>query len=126
MASTWAAQRCFAQGVSCQLLAWHRNFAISVGLVVLMFVVTSLMAGGWTRSQWPLLLTVATLVAIQIGLGVLSVHFALAQPALTVAHQLVAVLLVALLAALSSMSPREPSVPLAQLTTETPYEPCHG
>ncbi len=126
MATTWAAQRCLIQGDGCQWLALHRSSAIPVAALILMFVLTSLLVGGWPRSQWPFLLSVSLLVATQIILGLLTVQFGLNQPFITVAHQLVAVLLVALLAALSTRRPQEILATLPGTTDESLLEPCHG
>jgi cytochrome c oxidase assembly protein subunit 15 len=100
MATSWAAQRCLEAEQSCQWLHWHRSAATPVAICVLGFVAIALLAGGWARRQWPLLLGLAALVSTQITLGVLTLRLGLSQPAVTVAHQLVASLLLALLAAL--------------------------
>ena len=126
MATTWAAQRCLTQGDDCQWLALHRSSAIPVAACVLIFVITSLLVNGWSRSQWPFLLAVSVLVATQIGLGLLTVQFGLNQPLLTVGHQLVAVLMVALLAALSFRKPHETKATLPAMTDESLLESCHG
>ncbi len=126
LATTWTAQRCLIQGQNCQLLSLHRSFAIVVAVFVLMFVVTSLLVGGWPRSQWPFLLPVSLLVSAQICLGLFTVQFGLNQPAITVAHQLVAALLVAFLAALSCRRPQKKTASFTSITEESLFEPCHG
>ncbi len=126
MATTWAAQRCLAQAQGCLWLELHRFFAITVAAWLLFFVIISLLAGGWTRSQWPSLLAVFVLVITQVSLGLLTLEFGLKQPALTVSHQLLAALLVALLSALSFRRPQEKEVILPAMTKETFLEPCHG
>ena len=85
----------------------------------MIYVTTSLLVGGWARSQWPYLLAVFVLVAMQISLGVLTVQFGLQQPVLTVGHQLLAVLIVAFLAALSCRSPQKEAKTLPEITEES-------
>ncbi len=126
MASTWASQKCLTHGDSCQLLDLHRSSAIAVALFVSLFVVTSLLAGGWSRKQWPLLISVFLLVVIQICLGSFSVQFGLGQPLLTVGHQLVAALLVAFLSALSFKRPQASFPTLSSIDKEPLLEICHG
>ena len=126
MATTWSAQICLTHGQSCQLLDLHRNAAISVATCIVLLVITSLSVGGWARTQWPLLLVVSLLLASQISLGSLTVHFHLKQPVLTIAHQLVAALLVAFLAALSCRRPKEYSATLDIISNENHLEHCHG
>ncbi len=126
MATTWSAQRCLAQGQGCQLLASHRSSALLVTACLLFFVITSLLMSEWSRSQWRFLLAVSLLAATQITLGVFSVRLGLAQPLLTISHQLVAALLVAFLAALSCRRPQEIEVPMSAITDESILEPCHG
>lgn len=127
MATSWAAQRCLEAGQSCQWMHWHRSAATPVAICVLGFVAIALLAGGWARSQWPLLLGLAVLISTQITLGVLTLRLGLSQPAVTVAHQLVASLLVALLAALlcrrqTCLSPG----PLPVVLDPSTLEPAHG
>jgi cytochrome c oxidase assembly protein subunit 15 len=50
----------------------------------------------------------------------------LSQPAVTVAHQLVAALLIALLAALLVRSPNLPSPSRSVVLDDTSLEACHG
>jgi cytochrome c oxidase assembly protein subunit 15 len=64
----------------------------------------------------------ALLVALQLALGVATLRQQLAQPALTVGHQLTAALLVAVLAALWGRS-----LPVAPSTSPSlPEEVLHG
>ena len=66
-------------------------------------------------------------VILQIGIGVLSVNLELSQPFVTVAHQLVAALLVALLSALSFKAPKQLSPPLSVLGNDSSaLEACNG
>ncbi len=126
MASTWAAQLCLSNADTCQLLDLHRFFAIFAASCILMFVLTSFFAGGWTRDQWPFLLSVALLVAIQVLLGQLSIRFSLSQPLLTVGHQLIAALLVALLAAMCFRKPTTSTLLVSDQIGESLLEHCHG
>lgn len=126
MATSWAAQRCLAGGDACQWLLWHRSMATPVAGLVLVFVISSLVAGGWTRRQWPFLVALTALVGGQVTLGVLTLRLGLAQPLVTVTHQLLAALLVALLAALLVRRPQSPTVPSAVVPEDASLEPCHG
>ena len=126
MATSWAAQRCLAGGEGCRWLLLHRSMATPVAAVVLLFVVTALLAGGWSRRQWPLLAGLTVLVSTQVALGVLTLRLGLSQPTVTVAHQLVAALLVALLAALAARRPETPHTPRPVVLDDTSMEPCHG
>jgi len=126
MATSWAAQSCLEAGRACQWLHWHRSFATPVALTVGLFVVVALLAGGWARQQWPLLLTALCLVAAQVALGVSTLRMGLSQPALTVGHQLVACLLVAVLSALTCRRPPSPSAPRPVVLDSSTLETCHG
>jgi len=126
MATSWAAQRCLEAGQSCQWLHWHRSFATPVVLTVGLFVVVALLVGGWARQQWPLLLTALCLVAVQVVLGVSTLRMGLAQPALTVGHQLVACLLVAVLSALTCRRPPAPAALRPVVLDSSTLETCHG
>ena len=127
MATSWAAQRCLAGGEACRLLLWHRSAATPVAGVVLLFVVVALLAGGWSRRQWPLLLAAVVLVAIQVSLGITTLQLGLDQPLVTVAHQLVAALLVGVLAALLVRCPASAAaVPCPVVLDDSSLEPCHG
>ena len=109
MASQWAAGRCLQAGDACSWLLAHRLGARPVAAAVLALV--ALLA--WRRpGERPLALAGAGLVALQIALGVLSLRLSLRVPAITVAHQISAALLVALLAALAVRALRSaPNLP---------------
>ncbi len=126
MATAWAGQRCLAGGEACQLVVSHRLSAMPVVVVVLGFAGAAVLAGGWTRQQWPWLCGAVLLVLVQVALGVLTLRLGLSQPAVTVAHQLVAALLIALLAALLVRSPDLPSPPRSVVLDDTSLEACHG
>ena len=126
MATAWAGQRCLAGGEACQLVLSHRLTAMPVVIVVLGFAGAAVLAGGWTRQQWPRLGGAVLLVLVQVALGVLTLRLGLSQPAVTVAHQLVAALLIALLAALLVRSPDLPSPSRSVVLDDTSLEACHG
>ena len=126
MATSWASQRCLEAGQSCQWLSWHRAAATPAALCVLLFVLVALLSGRWGREQWPLLLAAPLLVGTQIGLGVTTLRLGLSQPAVTVAHQLVACLLVAVLAGLTFRRQPASSDPLPVVLDSSALEACHG
>ena len=98
-----------------------------VAVVLLVFAGAALLAGGWARRQWPWLAGVVLLVLTQVALGVLTLRLGLSQPAVTVAHQLVAALLIALMAALLVRSPEgRPSPSRSVVLDDTSLEACHG
>jgi cytochrome c oxidase assembly protein subunit 15 len=101
MATQWAASLCFSAGSGCAWLAAHRLVATPAGLAVLALAGVTALAPGWCRQQRPLTITAALLVTTQIALGVFSLRLQLSVPAVTIAHQLVAALLLAILAALT-------------------------
>ena len=114
MASQWAAGRCFAVGEACGWLLAHRLVARPAALLVL--VVAAWLGWCWPR-QRPLALLAALLVLAQIALGIFTLRLSLTVPALTVAHQITAALLVAVLSALAVRLGR---------TAFTPLEQSHG
>lgn len=108
MASQWAAGRCFDSGEACGWLLAHRLGANPAAVLVLALPLVALLPG-WPRRQLPLALFAGALVALQVLLGIASLRLTLAVPAVTVAHQLTAALLVAVLAALTARGLRRPS-----------------
>jgi cytochrome c oxidase assembly protein subunit 15 len=126
MATAWAGQRCLAGGEACHLVLSHRVTAMPVAVVVLAFAGAALLTGGWARRQWPWLGGAVLLVLVQVALGVLTLRLGLSQPAVTIAHQLVAALLIALMAALLVRSPDRPSPPRSVVLNDTSLEACHG
>jgi len=126
MATAWAGQRCLAGREACHLVLSHRVTAMPVVLVVLAFAVAAVLAGGWTRQQWPWLGGAVLLVLVQVALGVLTLRLGLSQPAVTVAHQLVAALLIALMSALLFRSPVRSSPSRSVVLDDTSLEACHG
>ena len=127
MATSWSAQQCINNSTSsCAWVDLHRISAIAVTCLICLFVAIAFSKSGWPRTQWPLLISILLLVAIQIGLGLMTFSFGLSQPLLTVGHQLVAALLVAILSALSFRRPQRPSSTLPELGQKSSLEPCHG
>ncbi len=125
MATSWSAQRCIAQSEACNPFELHRFFAMPVALLLLAFIVTAFLAGGWARKQWPFLIGILSLLTLQIVLGILTVNSSLNEPLIRIAHQLIAALLVATLAGLSSRR----SLPLSKsriLLKDSYMEACHG
>ena len=101
MATQWAAGRCVSSGEACSWLLAHRLGARPAGVLVLVSAALAF----WRRPGDRLLAVIAAAAVLtQIALGVFSLRLALAVPAVTVAHQIVAALLVAVLAALFSRS----------------------
>ena len=110
MASQWAADQCFASGDACQWLLAHRQLALgAAGGVALMAATAPLLPRGLGHLRG-LAFGAIGLVALQIGLGIWTLMLQLAVPAVTVAHQLVAALLVALLSAVlaRALGPLQP------------------
>ena len=97
-----------------------------VACVVVMFVVVALLSGGWARSQWPYLVAVLGLVALQLVLGISTLRLGLTQPLVTIAHQLLAALLVALLSALLVRRPDNGSTSVPVVLDDSTFEACHG
>ena len=110
MASQWAADQCLASGDACQWLLAHRQLALgAAGGVAIMAATAPLLPRGLGHLQG-LSFGAIGLVALQIGLGIWTLKLELAVPVVTVAHQLVAALLVALLSAVlaRALGPLQP------------------
>lgn len=104
MASQWAVDHCLSSGSQCEWLLRHRQLAVPAGLSVLAVAGISFVSP-WADPLWRgLAAAAAGLVGLQAVLGVLTLRGQLQMPLLTVAHQLVAALLVALLGALCGLS----------------------
>lgn len=99
MASQWAADRCLAAGEGCRWLLLHRQGAWAAACGSLLLAPASLaLPAGRGALRW-LAFAMAALVPVQILLGVFTLRLQLSIPAVTVAHQLLAALLVALIGA---------------------------
>ncbi len=123
MATSWASQTCLSQGQNCFWLDLHRNTAQPIACIIMLFVIFSLLSNAWPRSQWPSLLAISGLLCTQIILGVLSTNFELTKPSLTIAHQLIATLLIAFL---SAMCVKGPPSEASEITTQRFQEISHG
>ncbi len=119
LASTWSAERCLNAGEGCQWLWRHRLVARPAALLVLVLVPASWALPAHQRWQRWAALAAALLVAGQVVLGVTTLRLGLTVPAVTIAHQMVAALLVALLGASLGRSLVQPS------SSATPV-PSHG
>jgi heme a synthase len=102
MASQWAADLCLSAGQGCRWLAAHRLGAYPAAASVLLLAASAALTGPHRLRLLPLALAAAALVLLQLLLGVLTLRLQLAEPAVTIAHQLVAALLIALLGALGA------------------------
>jgi cytochrome c oxidase assembly protein subunit 15 len=104
MASQWAADQCFSAGSGCRWLLAHRQVAMPAALAVLaLAAVTPLLPAG--QGQLPALAQgAAVLVLVQVALGIWTLKLQLQAPLVTIAHQLMAALLVGLLAAVVARS----------------------
>jgi cytochrome c oxidase assembly protein subunit 15 len=114
MASQWAAGACLASGEGCGWLWAHRLGARGAALAVLALAAV---ACRWRPRDRPLAALAAALVLGQVALGVLALRLSLSLPAVTVAHQIGAALLVAVLAALVARSgpTLSPNAPILRL-----------
>lgn len=101
MASQWAVDQCFTSGDQCGWLLLHRQLAMPAALSVMAMAGVSLLPLGIDSRSRALAAGAAILVALQVALGILTLRWQLHLPFLTIAHQLVAALLVALLGAIS-------------------------
>jgi cytochrome c oxidase assembly protein subunit 15 len=126
VATSWAAQRCLDLGDSCNLLELHRATAIPVSLFVLFFVIVSSLHRDVFINQWLYLITIIFLIAIQIFLGVLSIHLGMSEPSLIIGHQLIACLLVAVISALNFKSSGFDKPSQTFFITQSTLETCHG
>ncbi len=119
MASRWAADLCLQAGEGCRWLLLHRQGAYPAAVVVLLLAASSLALPAGHRRLQALSFAAAALVVVQVALGVFTLRLQLAVPAVTVAHQLTAALLVAVLGGLWGLSFASASVP-------TRLEVAHG
>ena len=119
MASRWAADLCLQAGEGCHWLLRHRQGAYPAAVVVLLLAASSLALPAGHRRLQGLAFTAAALVVIQVAIGVFTLRLQLAVPAVTIAHQLTAALLVGVLGGLWGLTLASPSLP-------TPLEVAHG
>ena len=100
MASQWAVDHCFTSGDQCEWVSRHRQLAVPAALSVVAMAGITLFSPLADVLSRALASVAACLVASQVALGILTLHWQLQLPLLTVAHQLLAALLVAILGAL--------------------------
>jgi len=100
MASRWAASLCLDDGIGCHWLLLHRLGAWPTLVALVLPALASLALPSAESRLRTLAWFPAGLVPCQVGLGLLTLRLQLAEPMVTVAHQLLAALLVALLGAL--------------------------
>jgi cytochrome c oxidase assembly protein subunit 15 len=104
MASQWAVDHCFTSGSQCEWVLRHRQLALPAGLAVVAVTGVTLLSPLSDRLSRGLAVFASGLVAVQVLLGHLTLQTQLHHPSLTIAHQLVAALLVATLGALTGRS----------------------
>jgi len=111
MASRWAAPLCLETGEGCRWLLLHRQGAYPAAVTVLLLAAASLALPAGNGRGRGLAFAAAGLVVVQVVLGVLTLRLQLAVPAVTIAHQLTAALLVGVLGGLWGLAFPSPSVP---------------
>jgi cytochrome c oxidase assembly protein subunit 15 len=104
MASQWSADRCFAAGEACRWLLLHRLGAWPALAGVMSAGVAAVGLPSGHRHLQGLVAGAVVLVVGQVCLGVLTLRLHLTVPSVTVAHQLVAALLVAMVGAIWARS----------------------
>jgi len=125
MASRWASSLCLQAGEGCRWLLTHRLGAWAALVALLLPAVLAHLLPGIPPVLRRFSLAPALLVPFQVALGVFTLRLQLEQPLVTVAHQLMAALLVALFGALwgITLSARSP----AQVVSLPPsLEMAHG
>jgi cytochrome c oxidase assembly protein subunit 15 len=125
MASRWASSLCLQAGEGCRWLLTHRLGAWAALAALLLPAVLAHLLPGIPPVLRRFSLGPALLVPLQVALGLFTLRLQLQQPIVTVAHQLMAALLVALLGALwgITLTARTPT----QVVSLTPsLEMAHG
>ncbi|MCP9807838.1 COX15/CtaA family protein [Cyanobium sp. HWJ4-Hawea] len=112
MASQWAAQQCLSSGDGCRWLLAHRQGAAPAAAAVATLALSSLLLPAHQSQGRGLALGALALVVAQVALGVAVLRHQLMLPGITIAHQLVAALLVALLASALARSYGRPQANL--------------
>lgn len=100
MASHWAVDQCLASGEHCGFLLRHRQLAMPAALSVAVLAGGTLLSPATDLRLRGLALMAASLVGVQVALGILTLRVQLQMPLLTMSHQLVAALLMAQLGAI--------------------------
>lgn len=108
MATQWASGRCLRLAEGCAWLSAHRSLATpAVSCCALLAIV--LLSAPCPAPARRLGVAAGALAAMQVMLGVLTLKLSLAEPLITVAHQLLAALLIATLpAAALALRPSSP------------------
>lgn len=104
MASQWAVDHCFTSGNQCEWVLRHRQLAVPAALSVVAMAGITLVSPLADRLTRGLAASAACLVGAQVVLGLLTLHWQLQVPAITIAHQFLAALLLAILGALCGRS----------------------
>lgn len=112
MASQWAAQQCLSSGDGCPWLLAHRQGAGPAAAAVACLAVSGLFLPAQRCQGRGLAIGALGLVIVQVALGVAVLRHQLMLPSITIAHQLVAALLVALLASAMARSFGRPQADL--------------
>jgi cytochrome c oxidase assembly protein subunit 15 len=123
MASRWAADRCLAAGEECAWLGLHRLVAWPAAAALVLLALACLALPPGHRGLKGLVAAAAALVPLQVFLGILTMRLQLDVAAVTVAHQLLAALLVALIGAVWG---RTLSAPRMAGESLSPLEVVHG
>ncbi|MBD2548914.1 COX15/CtaA family protein [Microcystis elabens FACHB-917] len=110
MASRWAAPLCLQAGEGCRWLLLHRQGAYPAAVAVLLLAAASVALPAGHGRPRGLAFSAAALVAVQVLLGVLTLRLQLAVPAVTIAHQITAALLVGVLGGLWGLALPSPSL----------------
>ena len=125
MASRWASSLCLQAGEGCRWLLTHRLGAWAALAALLLPAVLAHLLPGIPPVLRRFSLGPAFLVLLQVGLGVFTLRLQLQQPLVTVAHQLVAALLVALFGALWGITLAARS-PAPVVSCSSSLEMAHG
>lgn len=121
LASQWATARCLRFMQGCHWLLAHRTMAVAAAAAVLLLVAVLLWQPCPQRLQ-RLAAAAGVLVALQLLLGQLTLQLALSRPLVTIAHQLIAALLVGLLVSLARLMCVQPPAS-STLTAAVPQSP---
>ena len=100
MASRWASSLCLQAGDGCRWLLTHRLGAWVALAALLLPALLAHLVSGIPPVVRRFSLGPALLVPLQVALGIFTLRLQLQQPIVTVAHQLMAALLVAFLGSL--------------------------
>jgi cytochrome c oxidase assembly protein subunit 15 len=125
MASRWASALCLQSGEGCRWLLAHRLGAWGALAALLLPALAAHLLPGIPARLRRFSLGPALLAPLQVALGVFTLRLELQQPLVTVAHQLLAALLVALFGALWGLTLTARS-PATAVSCSPPLEMAHG